>query len=95
MRVGSTVTGMTWFLLLFHKHMYVSCVEQPIFPLCFAASIPCAQTVETSPCVPWVIITFCQLFVKVYDVYVRFIAQSLPPFAASNNFSWEVSRLYT
>ena len=27
----------------------VSCVELPLFTLCFAASIPCAQTVETSP----------------------------------------------
>ena len=25
----------------------VSCVEPPLFPLCFAASISCAQTVET------------------------------------------------
>ena len=72
----------------------VSCVELPLFHVCFAASISCAQTVETSPCGPWAIITFCQLFMKVNDVYVRFIAQSLPPFAASNNFSWEVCRLY-
>ena len=48
------------------------------------------QTVDTSVCGPWDIITFCQLFVKINDVYVRFIAQSLPPFAASK----EVSRLY-
>ena len=60
-----------------------------------AASIPCPQTVETFPCGPWSIITFCQLFVKGYDVYVRFIAQSLPPFDASNNFSLEGCRLYT
>ena len=65
------------------------------FPLCLAASIPCAQMVETSPCGPCAVITFCQLFVKVNDVYVRFIVQSLPPFVASNNFSWEVNRLYT
>ena len=36
------------------------------------------QTVETSLSGLWAIITFCQLFVKVNDVYVRFIAQSLP-----------------
>ena len=29
-------------------------VELPLFPMCIAASIPCAQTVETSPCGPWV-----------------------------------------
>ena len=52
----------------------VSCVELPFFLLCFAASIPCAQTVETSPCGPWAILNFCHLFVKVNDVYVRFIA---------------------
>ena len=40
----------------------VSCVELLLFPLCFAASIPCAQTVETSPCGPWAIITSCQLY---------------------------------
>ena len=92
-RVWSTVTCVPWFLLLLHKHMW--CLLCRTSTLCFAASIPCAQTVETSPCGPWVIITFCQLFVKVNDVYVRFIAQSRPPFAASNNFSLEVSRLYT
>ena len=36
----------------------VSCVELPLFPLCFTASIPCAQTVEASPCGPWTVITF-------------------------------------
>ena len=70
-------------------------VELPLFPLCLAASIHCAHTVMTSTCCPCAIITFCQLFVKVNDVYVRFIAQSLPPFAASKHFSWEVSKLYT
>ena len=73
----------------------VSCVELPLFPLCFAASISCAQTVETSPCGRWAIVTFCQLLVKANDVYVQLIAYSLSLFAASNNFSWEVCRLYT
>ena len=73
----------------------VSCVELPLYYLCFAASISCAQTVATFQCGPWAIITFYQLFVKVNDIYVRFIAQSLPPFAAYNNVCWEVSRLYT
>ena len=36
----------------------ISCVELPLVPLCFAASIPWAQTVETFPCGPWAIITF-------------------------------------
>ena len=27
----------------------VSCVQFPLFPVCFAVSIPCAQTVKTSP----------------------------------------------
>ena len=53
----------------------VSYVELPLFHLCFAASISCAQTVETSPCGPWAIITSCQLVGKVNDDYVRFIAQ--------------------
>ena len=66
----------------------------PLFPLCFAESIPCAPTVEVYPRGPWTVITFRHLFVKVNDGYVRFIVQSLPPFAASNNFSCEVSRLY-
>ena len=42
----------------------------------FAASIPCAQTVETYPCGSWAIITFFQLFMKVNYVYVRFIVSS-------------------
>ena len=78
----------------FHKHMWCLLCRTSIFPLCFATSIPCAQTVEASPCVPWAVITYCQLFVKV-NVYVWFIAQSLLPFAASNNFIWEVSMSYT
>ena len=32
---------------------------------------------------------------KVIDAYVRFSAQSLPQFTASNDFSWDVSMLYT
>ena len=45
--------------------------------------------------VQWTAVTFHQLFVKVNNTYVRFIAQSLPPFAASNNFYGEVCVLYT
>ena len=44
--------------------------QAPLFPLCFAASIPRAQTVDTSSCGPWAIITFCQFFAKVNEVYV-------------------------
>ena len=80
-------------VMLFHKHMW--CLLCRTSTLCFSESIHCAQTVDSSPCGPWAVITFCQLIVKVNDIYVRFIAQSLPPLAASNNFSWEVSRLYT
>ena len=40
---------------------------------------------------PWTVLTVRRLFVKVYDAYV----QSLPQFAAFNNFCWEISRLYT
>ena len=36
----------------------VSCVELPLFPLCFVEIIPCAQTVGTFPCGSWAIITF-------------------------------------
>ena len=81
MRVGSTVTCVPYFLCFSTSTCGVSCVELPLFPLCFAASIPCAQTVEISVCGLWAVITFCQLFVKINYVYVRFIAQSFPPFA--------------
>ena len=83
MRVGSTVRCVPWFLLILHSTCDVSCVELQLLPLCFAASIPCVQTVDASPCGPWTVISFRHLFVKVNDVYVRFIAQSLPPFATS------------
>ena len=63
----------------------VSCVEPPLRPLCFAASIPCAQTAEASPHGPWTVIIFRHLFVKVNDVYVRFIVQPLPSFAGSDD----------
>ena len=61
--------------------------EHVVHPVCFAESIPCAQMVDAFSCGPWAVITFCQLFVKVNDLYVRHIAQSPPPFAVSNNFS--------
>ena len=34
----------------------------------------------------WTVVTFRHLFVKVNNAYERFIAKSLSPFAASNNF---------
>ena len=55
--------------------------------MCFAANVPCAQTVEASPCGPWTVISFCHLFEKVSDAYVRFIAQPILPFAAFNNLA--------
>ena len=81
------------FLLLFHKHMWwLLCMASSSS---FAESLPCAKTVEASPRSPWTVMTFRHLFVKVNDAYVRFLAQSLLPFAASNNFRWEVRRLYS
>ena len=68
MRVRSTVTSVPWFLLLFHKNMWCLLCKISLFALCFAVSILCAQMVETSPCGPWAIITFSQLFVKVNDM---------------------------
>ena len=65
----------------------VSCVKLPLLSLCLVASVPRAQTVETFPRGPWTVVTFRHLFVKVNNAYVRFIAKSLPPFAASNNFA--------
>ena len=62
----------------------LSCVELSVLPLCFAAVVPCAQTVEASPRGPWTVVTFRHPFVKVKASYVWFIAQSLPPFAAYN-----------
>ena len=65
----------------------VSCVELTLLSLCLAASVSRAQTFEASPPRgPWTVVTFHHLFVKVNNAYVRFIAKSLPPFAASNNF---------
>ena len=58
------------------------------FPFFLCALLQGAQTVQTYPCGPWVVITFCHLFVKVNDAYVWFIAQPLPPFAASNNVNY-------
>ena len=72
----------------------VSCVELPLLSLCLAASVPRAHTVEAFPHGPWNVVTFRHLFLKVHDANVRFIAKSLPPFAASNNFCWEVCGLY-
>ena len=66
----------------------------PLLILCFAACLPCAQTVEASPRGPWNVITLRHLFMKVNDAYVRFVAQSLPPFATSINFSRKVIWLY-
>ena len=62
-------------------------VKLPPLPLCFAVIAPCAQTVEACPRVPGTVVTFRHLFAKVNNAYVRFIAQSLPPFAATNDFS--------
>ena len=39
--------------------------------------------VEASPCGSCIVITICHLFVKFNDACVRFISQSLPPFAVS------------
>ena len=44
---------------------------------------------------PWTVVTFRHLFVKVNNAYERFIAMFPPPFAASNNFCWEVYGLHT
>ena len=60
-----------------------------------AASVPGVQTVEVCPRGPWTVVPFCHLFVKVNNAYERFIAKSLPLFAASNNFCWEGCGLYT
>ena len=87
------VTCVSWFLLLFYKNMF--CVHLPRISLCFAASVPRAHTVEVFPRGPWTVLTFCHLLVNVNNVYVLFIAKSLPPFAASNNFYWDVCCLYT
>ena len=62
--------------------------------MCAVVSSAILQTYVVSPVYNFVI-TFCHIFVKVNDAYVRFIAQSLSPFAASNNFGWEVNMLYT
>ena len=83
MQVGSTVT------------CGVSCVELPLLSLCLAESVPRAQTVEEFPHGPGTVVTFRIPFVKVNNAYVRFIANYIPPFAASNNFCWEVCGLYT
>ena len=73
----------------------VSYVEHPL--LCFrhAASVLHAQMVEAIPRGPGTVVTFLHLFVKVNNAYVRVMAKSLPPFAASNKFCWEVCWLYT
>ena len=68
----------------------VFCVELTLLLLYFAASIPCAQTVEASPHGPWTVITIRHLFVKMNDAYVRFIAQSVLPLAASD-FNWKLA----
>ena len=60
-----------------------------------AASVPRSQIVEKFPRGPWTVVTVRHLFVKVNNAYVRFIAKSLTPFAASNDFFWEVCGLYT
>ena len=44
--------------LLFYKNMWYFLCRTSSFPLCFAASIPCTQTVEAPPCGPWTVITF-------------------------------------
>ena len=44
--------------LLFYKNMWYFLCRTSTFPLCFAESIPCTQTVEAPPCGPWTVITF-------------------------------------
>ena len=65
----------------------VYCVELPLLPLCFAASITCARTVVASTRGPRTVIIFRHLFVKVNYAYVRFIAKLLPTFGASTKLA--------
>ena len=55
----------------------VSCVELPLVHLRFVASVACAQMVEAYTRGPWTVVTFRHLFVKVIDVHVCSIVQSL------------------
>ena len=59
------------------------------FFLC--AKLHVHRRLRTSPRGPCTIVTFRYHFVKVNDVYVRFIAQFLPPFAASVSVCEHVS----
>ena len=70
------------------------CLTSTSFSVC-AASVPHAHTVEEFPRGPWIVVTFRHLFVKVNNIYVRFIEMSLPQFGESNNVFCKVYGLST
>ena len=84
-----------WFLLLFRKHMWcLLCRTSTFFFVLCCKYTMCADGWGIAM---WFMDCHYPLpsLREVNDFYVWFIAHSIPPLAAYNNFSWEVSRLYT